>query len=123
VDCSICHQTFAQRSSLRSHIHTQADHFEREIGGHTFGEARHLEFHKRADTQPSERSCHICGRTFRHQSSLKAHLRSHIPNRPKIKCPHDGCDKVYVDKPTLNRHLKEVSVRIFPRNTGDGPLT
>lgn len=50
--------------------------------------------------------CDICDQAFSQGALLHSHKASkHAQIRP-YKCPFEGCDKAYVDSPTLLRHKK-----------------
>jgi len=50
--------------------------------------------------------CEICDQAFSQGALLQSHKASkHSQIRP-YKCPFEGCDKTYVDCPTLLRHKK-----------------
>ncbi|XP_021375430.1 transcription factor E4F1-like isoform X1 [Mizuhopecten yessoensis] len=46
--------------------------------------------------------CPVCNKTFRANSNLRLHMKSHTGDRPH-KCSH--CDKCFVTKDTLCKHL------------------
>lgn len=59
--------------------------------------------------------CDLCGRCFRQSGNLTKHLKSHenahlrwnrSTNEKPYKCPHDGCDKSFTAKSSLQNHLK-----------------
>lgn len=45
-----------------------------------------------------------CEKAFNRPARLTAHLRSHNNERP-FQCPHDGCDKSYLEEKHLKQHL------------------
>ncbi|WAR58424.1 hypothetical protein PtB15_5B658 [Puccinia triticina] len=54
-----------------------------------------------------------CGRGFdpRRQDNLTRHGRKHLAENlrpPKIPCPHENCDKEFVNKQGMSRHCDEV---------------
>lgn len=50
--------------------------------------------------------CDVCDQAFSQGALLHSHKASkHAQIRP-YKCPFEGCDKAYVDSPTLLRHKK-----------------
>lgn len=59
--------------------------------------------------------CDLCGRCFRQSGNLTKHLKSHenahlrwnrSTNEKPYKCPHEGCDKSFTAKSSLQNHLK-----------------
>lgn len=58
--------------------------------------------------------CEICDQAFSQGALLHSHKASkHAQIRP-YKCPFEGCDKTYVDCPTLLRH-KKINHNYIPR--------
>jgi len=61
-------------------------------------------------------SCHIpgCFKKYRTTSHLRAHLRSHVGNRP-FKCTQPGCTKDFYRSDELGRHMRtHTHVRNYP---------
>lgn len=59
--------------------------------------------------------CDLCGRCFRQSGNLTKHLKSHenahlrwnrSTNEKPYKCPHEGCDKSFTAKSSLQNHLR-----------------
>lgn len=59
--------------------------------------------------------CDLCGRSFRQSGNLTKHLKSHenahlrwnraTSDKP-YKCPHEGCDKSFTAKSSLQNHIR-----------------
>lgn len=52
---------------------------------------------------PKQKACEFCGKTFRFQSNLVVHRRSHTGEKP-YKCPH--CPHACTQQSKLKRHMK-----------------
>jgi uncharacterized Zn-finger protein len=59
--------------------------------------------------------CDLCGRSFRQSGNLTKHLKSHenahlrwnrTTNEKPFKCPHEGCDKSFTAKSSLQNHIR-----------------
>ena len=59
--------------------------------------------------------CDLCGRNFRQSGNLTKHLKSHenahlrwnrSTSEKPYKCPHDGCDKSFTAKSSLQNHIR-----------------
>lgn len=55
------------------------------------------------ETFPRNNSCHICGKTYARQSTLKTHLRSHSGEKP-YQC--SICQKSFTQAANLTAHLR-----------------
>ncbi|KAI9668037.1 MAG: hypothetical protein M1821_000857 [Bathelium mastoideum] len=53
--------------------------------------------------------CEICDMPFERSYNLKSHMDTHDPDRPKpFKCEHEGCQREFVRKTDLTRHVQSV---------------
>jgi uncharacterized Zn-finger protein len=62
--------------------------------------------------------CDLCGRSFRQSGNLTKHLKSHenahlrwnrSTSEKPFKCPHEGCDKSFTAKSSLQNHIRSHS--------------
>jgi hypothetical protein len=60
----------------------------------------------------------LCGRSFRQSGNLTKHLKSHenahlrwnrSTSEKPFKCPHEGCDKSFTAKSSLQNHIRSHS--------------
>ena len=108
--CTLCSEMFSTAYLLRKHMentHDMSRLFHCSKCSKTFNSNKLLEHHvARAHEM---RNCEICPHCSKQFSRLKAHLQtcsvkwSHTERR-KFECPK--CDKIYLDKSSLNRHME-----------------
>lgn len=48
--------------------------------------------------------CEYCTKSFTQSGQLKRHINSHL-NIRNYSCPHQGCDKTFVDPSSVSKHL------------------
>jgi len=102
--CVICKVVFTQRENLRSHIkhvHSEDRPFVCEECGTGFKKKSNLEKHLSSVHGTSSFPCQICGKTFKSELYMTAHIRMH---NPQVPCPF--CDRKFVNKTILDRHNK-----------------
>jgi uncharacterized Zn-finger protein len=67
--------------------------------------------------------CDLCGRSFRQSGNLTKHLKSHenahlrwnrSTSEKPFKCPHEGCDKSFTAKSSLQNHVRSHSIDGIP---------
>ena len=109
--CTLCSDMFSTSELLRnhhSHAHDMSKLFHCSICSKTFNSKELLEHHvARAHEM---RNCEICPHCSKQFSRLKAHLlicsvKWSDTERRKFECPN--CDKTYLDKGALNKHIKK----------------
>lgn len=65
---------------------------------------------KRTTNDDPRCQCDICGKHFQRAYNLRAHKETHNPARSQpFACDADGCNKRFVRKTDLSRHVKSVS--------------
>ena len=93
-ECLICHKDFERCTNLLYHMKKHQ---------------RQNRKHKKNGSM-SESRCSLCTGTFKTQSSLGGHMRSHFNNMPGMKtfkCP--WCNQTFSRKPSQKRHMKNCS--------------
>ena len=109
--CTLCPDSFASKVGLQKHTdhcHDLKRPFICSICSQAFKLKEHLDHH--VARKHELRNCETCPYCAKQFSRLSAHklicpskVGSHV-DRPRFMCPN--CDKVYLDKGALNRHLK-----------------
>ena len=109
--CTLCSDMFPSKYQLKSHMeqtHDMSRPFHCLKCSKTFTSKELLEHHvARAHEM---RNCEICPHCSKQFSRLKAHLlicsvKWSDTERRKFECPN--CDKTYLDKGALNKHIKK----------------
>ena len=94
--CEICNQSFSRISDLKRHKlrHTGEKLFacEHPDCGKTFNNKSQRNQHFRMVHEKSKTKveCHVCGKKYASNSSLKVHMRNHVPNSEVYKCDECG---------------------------------
>lgn len=74
---------------------------------------KHFFFFSNVGEKPFQ--CDLCGRNFRQSGNLTKHLKSHenahlrwnrSTSEKPYKCPHEGCDKSFTAKSSLQNHIR-----------------
>ncbi|XP_055522420.1 zinc finger protein 208-like [Wyeomyia smithii] len=101
--CNICGRHYQSEKALKVHIKLHKWHkpYECDKCSKYYNNPGSLRVHKKRmhGSEPMER-CKICGRAFRHDHELAAHVASHV----KHVC--DICDKEYFKKSLLMAHMR-----------------
>ena len=108
VFCSFCATKFDKPGHLQAHMRGHVGRHKYDTCERTFAEPTHLAIHGEVhDTTP--RTCPDCGKVLAKETSYLSHCKLHKKHRPRVECPHVGCDKTYSQQAVLNRHMKIVS--------------
>ncbi|XP_057688190.1 zinc finger protein 717-like isoform X2 [Corythoichthys intestinalis] len=85
VKCSLCDNTFFNKSSLKRHFmtHTGEKPFACSVCGKTFRINGDLKIHMRIHTGEKPFACSICGKGFTQRGHLRSHVRTHTGEKPK----------------------------------------
>lgn len=109
--CELCHRKFNTQQKFDYHLKTH-ESVKRYKCTHlgcdkSFMQYHHLENHKTTHTKVSKYLCFKCGREFRQECNLKAHLKVHdSDNERTFKCSFPDCGKSFKLAPSLRCHLK-----------------
>lgn len=109
--CKICDRTFdsQQKFDYHSKSHEPVKRYKCAHPGcdKSFMQYHHLENHKTTHTGISKYLCFRCGREFRQECNLKAHLKVHEDNSEKsFECTFTGCGKSFKINSSLRCHQK-----------------
>ena len=119
--CSLCNESFSKEANLKSHgivSHSSENKpFQCSKCSKTFKSTAQLEHHfARFHELRNVETCPHCGKLY---SRLKAHLENcnskfgGVGLRPRIEC--GGCDKSFLTKQALNKHLTKGQCGNFGR--------
>ena len=107
-----CSWGFVTQNKLNRHkqSHTKSKLFECNIEGckKSFTTVYNLNTHLKLHNRAFAFECSVCVSKFQTQRELELHhIQQHKQEMlPNLKCPVDGCSKVYFTKSTLDFHLK-----------------
>lgn len=104
--CEICHKVFADEYNLKTHrrLHTDQKRFICSYCGKGFHQRNNFVCHLTTHTKERNHKCDVCGKTFARRTNLTQHQRVHSGHKP-CKCHIEGCDRAYMFKVDLKRHL------------------
>jgi uncharacterized Zn-finger protein len=114
--CEFCTKRFARKNSLTTHvkdIHEQSGHFSCQFCEKKFFKERDRKRHQSKHSSEKPYQCDNCGESFKRQSNLIEHLKSHLGLQTKdFQCV--DCGKQFGTKGTLQRHVQSLHVNEFP---------
>lgn len=105
--CPTCKQVFSTAITLRAHVqsmHKDVKDFICSYCGKGFSRQRGLTNHITIHTGEKRHKCPDCGKAFASQANMHQHRRVHTGAKP-CKCYIEGCDRAYMFKVDLKRHL------------------
>lgn len=110
VECH-CGKQFKHKEALKTHVkivHLKLKSHTCDDCGRSFYGKTALSDHKKrlhSENLTYDFACEQCGKQFCTKRQLVIHKRTHL--EAKFKCNADGCDKAYITKSKLERHLKK----------------
>lgn len=63
-----------------------------------------IQMHMLIHTGEKRHKCSYCSKSFTQSGQLKRHINSHL-NIRNYKCPHNGCERTFVDPSSVTKHL------------------
>lgn len=79
------------------------------LGGSATVSSPSLKRRRAVSTEDTRCQCDICGKFFQRAYNLRAHKETHNPARSQpFECEYADCDKRFVRKTDLSRHIKSV---------------
>ena len=101
-NCNRCLNSFTDYKNLTHHLKIHGEKkFSCDVCGKAFVKKDHLEAHKRSHTNIRPYKCTDCGKAYKYDGQLRIHRRYHTGQR--FYCA--VCQKSYVDKADMKRHL------------------
>lgn len=108
--CSICDKKFDTQQKFDYHLktHEAVKRYRCTYSGcdKSFQQHHHLENHKTTHTGISKFLCFKCGKEFRQECNLKAHLRIHDDHGKTYICSLDNCEKSFKTASSFRCHKK-----------------
>lgn len=106
LTCDICGAKTRSWVNMLDHKKTHSDfkEFMCSVCGRFFHHQFNMKAHMAVHTGIKEHKCDDCGKNFAHRSTLLHHRLVHTREKPN-KCTVDGCQRAFMYKVDLKRHL------------------
>ncbi|XP_021959096.1 zinc finger and SCAN domain-containing protein 5B isoform X2 [Folsomia candida] len=108
-ECSICLKTFRTKTHLKSYVvtHDSDAKVKCEICGNISKNPITFSRHVRTVHSQERPSCGICHGVFASPDTLRKHISTvhSTQKRPRFPCEFPGCERTYLGKYNLNRHV------------------
>lgn len=109
--CDICDRKFDTQQRFEYHLktHEAVKRYKCPHAGcdKSFMQHHHLENHKTIHSGVSRFLCFKCGREFKQECNLRAHLKIHDDdNETLYACKHEDCGKTFKTNPSFRLHVK-----------------
>ncbi|XP_035712463.1 zinc finger protein 39-like [Folsomia candida] len=107
--CSTCLKIFTTKKTLRNHMFTHAARVKcetcRQISKNPPALSAHI---KMIHTNRDRPSCDTCHRVFYTSAALRIHINAvhSTIERPRFPCGFPDCDKSYLSKSNVSKHIK-----------------
>lgn len=109
--CRICDRKFESQQKFDYHVksHDTVKRYkcDYEACDKSFMQHHHLQNHKTTHSGQSKYLCFKCGKEFKQDCNLKAHLKNHESEKEiekNFKCSYENCGKIFKSNSSLRSH-------------------
>jgi KRAB domain-containing zinc finger protein len=106
--CDLCEKAFTNNKDLKAHTesHNNLKLYKCDICGFRTNNKSNLRTHRRTHDKIPRYKCNYCPHTAYVGAHMRVHLTTHDPNRARVPCKEEGCERTFSSVSAMNKHCE-----------------